>query len=58
MLESLGFYDLLLAAIFAPLVVAVVAAMELAVPAAYVLGAGSLPASGLVGYALFVDPPE
>lgn len=58
MLGPLGSYDLLLLAISLPLVVAAVAALQLAVPTAYLFGAGSLPAGGLVGYALFVDPPE
>lgn len=58
MLGPLEFYDLLLLSISVPLVVAVAAAMQFAVPTAYLLGAGSVPASGLVWYALFVDPPE
>lgn len=58
MLGPLGFYDLLLLAISVPLVIAAAVAMQLAVPAAYLMAAGSLPASGLIGYALFVDPPE
>lgn len=58
MLGPLGFYDLLLVAISVPMVAALLATAQVAVPTAYLLGLGSVPASGLVGYALFVDPPE
>lgn len=50
--------DRLLAAISVPLVVAWLLGTVLAVPTAYLLAAGSLPAGGLVGYALFVNPPD
>lgn len=58
MIETPGFYDLLLVAISIPMIVAIISAALFTVPTTYLLGAGSLPASGLVGYALFVDPPE
>lgn len=58
MLDRVGSYDLLLVAISLPMVAASVAAAVVGVPAALLLGAGSLPAGGLVGYALFVDPPD
>jgi hypothetical protein len=57
MIDWLGTYDLLLLAISVPLLVAVLASTLVAVPASYLLGAGGIPAGGLVGYALFVDPP-
>jgi hypothetical protein len=57
MLDRLGEYDLLLAAITVPMVLASLASLVLTVPVTLLLGLGGVPASGLVGYALFVDPP-
>lgn len=58
MVPRLGFYDLLLLAISLPMVVAGLASLVLTVPLTILLGAGSIPAGGLVGYALFVEPPR
>lgn len=58
MAPSTGRSDLLLVAISVPLVVAAVLAAVVAIPLSTLLAAGSLPAGGLVGYALFVNPPE
>lgn len=55
---SIGIYDLLLLAMSVPFVLAGLASLVLAMPLAVLLGIGSLPAGGLVGYALFVDPPR
>lgn len=49
--------DLILAAIALPMLVASVLAVLTPVGTALALGAGSLTASGGVGYALFLDPP-
>lgn len=57
MVDWLGTYDLLLLAITLPLLLAGLLSVLVTMPASYLLGAGSIPASGLVGYALFVDPP-
>ncbi|MFC6837779.1 hypothetical protein [Halomarina ordinaria] len=51
-------YDALLAAMPVALAVGGVAGAVLSVPFVVGLAGGSLPASGLLGYALFVDPPE
>lgn len=57
MVDRFGTYDLLLLAISVPLVLAGLASVLVTVPASYLLGAGGIPAGGLIGYALFVDPP-
>lgn len=54
---SVSRYDLLLAAIALPLVVAGVAGALLPVAMSVALGAGSVPATGTMGYALFYRPP-
>ena len=57
-MDSSNRYDALLAAIALPMALAGVAGVltSLAMPTA--LAAGSLPAGGAVGYALFVAGPE
>jgi hypothetical protein len=50
-------HDLSLAAIAVPLLVATVAGATLPVGLPVALGAGSVPASGGLGYALFYRPP-
>ena len=50
-------YDLLLAVIGAPLAVAAVAATASSVSLATAMLAGSVPAGGGLGYALFCRPP-
>lgn len=57
MLDRLGIYDLLLVAITLPMLLASLASFVLTIPSILLLGLGGIPASGLVGYALFVDPP-
>lgn len=54
---TLGLSDALLAGISLPLLLGIVLGSVLAVPTVYLLAAGSLPAGGLLGYALFVNPP-
>lgn len=51
-------HDLLLAAIATPLVIAGLLAATVSLPASYLLGAGSVPASVGLGYALFYRPPD
>jgi hypothetical protein len=50
-------YDVLLAAIGLALLVAGIAGLVLSVPLALAMAAGSVPASGGLGYALFYRPP-
>jgi hypothetical protein len=54
---SLSRYDLLLAVIAAPLVVATLLAAALPVSFRLALAAACLPAGGGLGYALFYRPP-
>jgi len=58
MFDRFGLYDLLLVAISVPMLLAGVASLVLAVPVTLLLGLGGVSASGIVGYALFVDPPR
>lgn len=58
MAPGVGFYDGLLVAMSLPVLIAGAASFVLAVPLAILLALASLPAGGLVGYALFVDPPR
>ncbi|MHB9287805.1 hypothetical protein ACKVMT_12300 [Halobacteriales archaeon Cl-PHB] len=51
-------HDVLLAAIGLSLFVAGIAGLVLSVPLAVAMAAGSVPASGGVGYALFYRPPN
>lgn len=53
-----GRADRLLAGIALPLVCAAALAPVTAVPLPYLLGAGAIPASGSLGYALFRGPPR
>ncbi|MEF8870637.1 MAG: hypothetical protein V5A41_03290 [Haloarculaceae archaeon] len=55
--DSVSRYDLLLAAIVLPLVVAGMIGALLPVGMSVALGAGSVPATGTMGYALFYRPP-
>jgi hypothetical protein len=55
--ESLTRHDILLAAIALPLVVAGALGAVLPVGMSLALGAGSVPATGSMGYALFYRPP-
>ncbi|WP_302081527.1 hypothetical protein [Salinibaculum rarum] len=55
--DSVTRHDLLLAAIALPLVVAGMAGALLPVGMSVALGAGSVPATGTMGYALFYRPP-
>ncbi|MFB6308301.1 MAG: hypothetical protein ABEH35_03135 [Haloarculaceae archaeon] len=54
---SVGTPDLVLAVIALALSIAGVAGAVLSVSMGVALGAGSLPASGGIGYALFYSPP-
>ncbi len=47
----------MLLAVAAPMIVASLAAAVTSVQLGLALGAGSVPASGTIGYALFYDPP-
>jgi hypothetical protein len=53
---SLSLADWLLALIPVPLLVGTVAGLVSSLSLAVAVGAGSLPATGLVGYALFFHP--
>jgi hypothetical protein len=55
--DSLTRHDILLAAIALPLVVAGALGAVLPVGMSLALGAGSVPATGSMGYALFYRPP-
>jgi hypothetical protein len=55
---SLSRHDLLLVAIALPLVLASLVGVLLPVGMSAALGAGSVPATGSLGYALFYDPPS
>lgn len=50
--------DLVLLAIAVPMVVASLVGLLNSVQLAVAMGAGSVPASGTIGYALFYDPPK
>ncbi|WP_226011014.1 hypothetical protein [Halomicrobium salinisoli] len=54
---SVATADLVLLAVAAPMIVASLAAAVTSVQLGLALGAGSVPASGTIGYALFYDPP-
>ncbi|WP_018257135.1 hypothetical protein [Halomicrobium katesii] len=49
--------DLVLAAMALPLLVASLVGVVFAVQFGVAMGAGSVPAGGTLGYALFYDPP-
>jgi hypothetical protein len=49
--------DLVLAAVALPLLLGALAGAVLSVQFGLALGAGSVPATGTIGYALFYDPP-
>lgn len=55
--QALSRYDLLLAAIAMSLVAALLVGVLSPVGTVIALGAGSIPATGTVGYALFYRPP-
>jgi hypothetical protein len=55
--SGLSRYDLLLAAIALPMTVAGIAGVLTSVAMSTALAAGSVPAGGTVGYALFVATP-
>ena len=55
---SLATADLVLVAIALPLVVASLVGVLYSVRLALAVGAGSVPACGTLGYALFYDPPK
>lgn len=54
---SIGVYDLLLVVMPLSLALGGISSLVFSVSAAVGLAGGSIPASGAVGYALFVDPP-
>jgi hypothetical protein len=56
--EASSRHDLVLAAIPLALVFGAGAAIVTSLSLMFGLAGGSLPATGMVGYALFVDPPE
>ena len=51
-------HDVVLAAIPLALVIGAGAAVAFSLSLVFGLAGGSLPATGMVGYALFVDPPD
>ncbi|WP_225335139.1 hypothetical protein [Halomicrobium urmianum] len=55
---SLATADLVLVAVAVSMLVAWVAAAVTSLQLGVALGAGSVPASGTIGYALFYDPPN
>jgi hypothetical protein len=57
-LASLGLYDLLLIVVPLSLLLGGLASVVLSVSVAVGMLGGSIPASGAIGYVLFVDPPE
>jgi hypothetical protein len=56
--ESVTRHDILLAAIAVPMLVAATLGALLPVGMPLALGAGSVPATGSMGYALFYRPPS
>ncbi|MCU4800424.1 hypothetical protein OB920_08590 [Halobacteria archaeon HArc-gm2] len=50
--------DVVLAAVALPMVLATLVGLFYSVQFAVALGAGSVPAGGTIGYALFYDPPN
>jgi hypothetical protein len=50
--------DLVLVAVALPMILAAVVGLVHSVQLGLALGAGSVPASGTIGYALFYDPPS
>lgn len=50
--------DLVLVAVALPMVLATLVGLVHSVQLGVALGAGSVPASGTIGYALFYDPPN
>jgi len=57
MLESLSTADAVLVSIAATMLVATLGAVVTSFSVAAALGAGSIPATGSIGYALFYNPP-
>ena len=49
--------DLVLVCLLVPPLVGLVGSSLFAVPTALALGVGSVPSLGILGYALFVEPP-
>ncbi|MFC5972243.1 hypothetical protein ACFPYI_12955 [Halomarina salina] len=56
--EASSRHDVVLAAIPLTLVLGACAAVVSSLSLVFGLAGGSLPATGMVGYALFVDPPD
>lgn len=54
---SLATADLVLLVMAVPLLLATLIAVAFSVQFGVAMGAGSVPASGTLGYALFYDPP-
>ena len=54
---SLATADLVLIVMAVPMVLASLAGLASSIQFAVALGAGSVPATGTLGYALFYDPP-
>jgi hypothetical protein len=50
--------DLVLAAVALPMILAALVGFVHSVQLGVALGAGSVPAGGTIGYALFYDPPS
>jgi len=57
MVASLSTPDLVLATIALTMLLATAGAVVTSISIAAALGAGSIPAGGSIGYALFYDPP-
>jgi hypothetical protein len=55
--EQFATADLVLVAMALPLLLASLAGLASSVQLGVAMGAGSLPAGGTLGYALFYDPP-
>ncbi|RRJ32333.1 hypothetical protein [Halocatena pleomorpha] len=55
---SLHTYDAVLAVMMLPMVVGAVVSVVSSISATFGLVAGGIPSLGVLGYALFIDPPE
>lgn len=54
---SLSSYDAVLAGMVLPVAVGSIVSVVSSVSATFGLGVGGIPALGVLGYALFIDPP-
>lgn len=57
MISALSSYDAVLAVMMLPVAVGTIVSVVSSVSATLGLGVGGIPALGVLGYALFIDPP-